>query len=209
MTVNLSIRSAAEFKTMLKLFWQPERHLLDLNSLRKLNFFFFFSLSKHGNRKYETKQFSAWGYKWKLIIYPNGNDEEDVSDYISVYLAMAETDKRWGFEVNVMFSILLYNHKLNRYAYSPGRVCRFHERNTESGYSKFISLEYFKKRCKGYLVDDRCVFGADVFVLNPRRVIELESVIEEPNMGKHIIWKSSELSRMRSCHKSEVFNAGE
>ncbi|EYU41028.1 hypothetical protein MIMGU_mgv1a023824mg [Erythranthe guttata] len=117
-------------------------------------------LQKCGIDKYETKEFDVGEYKWRLIIYPNG-------DYISVYLATADKGAlRVSKEVNVVFSIFLFNQISNIYLSSLGITRRFHALKSEWGFSKFISKKILCDPSKGYLVNDNCVFGAEVCVLN-------------------------------------------
>ncbi|XP_011033128.1 PREDICTED: TNF receptor-associated factor family protein DDB_G0272340-like [Populus euphratica] len=46
----------------------------------------FSSLWKNAVETYESGVFEAGGYKWKLVLYPNGNKSNNVKDYISLYL---------------------------------------------------------------------------------------------------------------------------
>ncbi|KAJ0093127.1 hypothetical protein Patl1_24768 [Pistacia atlantica] len=49
-----------------------------------------FSLLSETAEKYESAEFEAGGYKWKLVLHPNGNKSKNVEDHISLYLAMAD-----------------------------------------------------------------------------------------------------------------------
>ncbi|KAL8048895.1 hypothetical protein ABFX02_07G096800 [Erythranthe guttata] len=125
-------------------------------------------LGTFGIDKYETREFVAGDYKWKLIIYPNGdNIVEKDSGHVSVYLAIADTSslpKNW--EVNATFSIFLYNH-------ISGRTRRFQGMKSKWGFSKFISKESLTDPSNGYVVyDNPCVFGAEVFVVKKEAVTE-------------------------------------
>ncbi|KAG8366332.1 hypothetical protein BUALT_Bualt17G0068800 [Buddleja alternifolia] len=130
-------------------------------------------LSENGFDKYETTDFVAGDYKWRLILYPNGRDDGNKDDHISVYLAIVDTSSlpaRW--EVNAIFSIFLLNQKLDNFLSLRGRIRRFHAVNPEWGFSKFISKKSFTDPCNGYLVDDNCVFGAEVFVIKSQGAVE-------------------------------------
>ncbi|XP_070055492.1 uncharacterized protein [Nicotiana tomentosiformis] len=60
--------------------------------------------------------FEAGGYKWKMIIYPDGNGSEKGSEHISVYLAISETSSLpSGWEVNAMFTFFLFNQLCDNY----------------------------------------------------------------------------------------------
>ncbi|KAL8048882.1 hypothetical protein ABFX02_07G096100 [Erythranthe guttata] len=66
------------------------------------------SFYKSGMDKFETNEFVAGDYKWRLIIHPNGDGTVKYCDYVSVYLAMADTSSLpANWEVNVVFSISL------------------------------------------------------------------------------------------------------
>ncbi|RXH80064.1 hypothetical protein DVH24_041211 [Malus domestica] len=45
-------------------------------------------LTEKSLEKYESGDFEARGYKWKLVFYPNGNKNRNVKEHISLYLVM-------------------------------------------------------------------------------------------------------------------------
>ncbi|XP_019244629.1 PREDICTED: MATH domain and coiled-coil domain-containing protein At3g58250-like [Nicotiana attenuata] len=93
----------------------PVRYLLKFES--------FSVLSTNGINKYESSVFESCGYKWKLIIYPDG-DVEDGHDHISVYLAIAETSSlQAGWEVNATFSFLIFDQIHDNYLIMRGSFC--------------------------------------------------------------------------------------
>ncbi|KAM3380908.1 hypothetical protein P3S68_006481 [Capsicum galapagoense] len=56
------------------------------------------------------------GYKWKMIIYPNGNTRDNESGHISVYLAISGTSSLpAGWEVNAIFTFLMFNQLCGNY----------------------------------------------------------------------------------------------
>ncbi|KAL9162497.1 hypothetical protein ABFS82_07G093600 [Erythranthe guttata] len=168
-----------------------------------------FSLfEKYQIEKYETKEFAAGKYKWKLIIYPNGDDNigKD-SGYVSVYLAMVDTCSQ-PVEVNAVFSIFLFNHISGKYLSSLGRTRRFLGMKSKWGFSKFISKESLKDPSNGYVVGDKsCVFGAEVFVANKEAITQFVSSrnVDIPYKRDLIIPNYSKIERY---WKSEEFGAG-
>ncbi|XP_012851649.1 PREDICTED: ubiquitin carboxyl-terminal hydrolase 12-like [Erythranthe guttata] len=123
--------------------------------------------------EYETREFVAEDYKWRLIIYFNGKNCE----YVSVSLAMADTSSLpANWEVNVVFNIFLYNQISGNYLSSPGRTRCFLETKSEWGISKFISKKILSDPSNGYLVNDNIVFGAEVFVVKKDAIIECVSL---------------------------------
>ncbi|XP_075108635.1 MATH domain and coiled-coil domain-containing protein At3g58250-like isoform X1 [Nicotiana tabacum] len=126
----------------------------------------FYKLSENGIDMYESNEFEACGYKWKLIIYPNGDDNIEGNDYISVYLAIAnDSSLPGGWEANAVFSFFLFNHLCENYLVIRGQVLRFHKVKSKWGFSKFISHKALKEQSDGYLVDDSIIIGAEVFVV--------------------------------------------
>ncbi|EYU41022.1 hypothetical protein MIMGU_mgv1a024200mg [Erythranthe guttata] len=103
----------------------------------------------------------------KLIIYPNGdNIVGKDSGYVSVYLAIADTSSLpTNWEVNVVFNIFLFNQISANYLCSLGRTRCFQPMKSEWGFSKFISKKIMSEPSNGYLVDDNCVFGVEVFLV--------------------------------------------
>ncbi|KAM1300897.1 hypothetical protein ACFX2H_012000 [Malus domestica] len=65
-------------------------------------------LTKITADKYESGGFEAGEYKWKLVLYPNGNKKKNVEAHISVYLEMVGADSfQTGREVYVDFRFFL------------------------------------------------------------------------------------------------------
>ncbi|GKG47546.1 small GTPase superfamily protein, partial [Tanacetum coccineum] len=59
---------------------EPAHYMLKIES---------FSLcSQAGTPKFESDIFEASGYKWRLELYPNGNEEENAGNNISIYLTI-------------------------------------------------------------------------------------------------------------------------
>lgn len=60
------------------------------------------------------------------------------------------------------------------------QVRRFHRAKREDGFSQLIALATFKEASNGYLVNDSCEFGAEVFVLEKRSKGSCLQVLREP-----------------------------
>ncbi|KAL9162501.1 hypothetical protein ABFS82_07G094000 [Erythranthe guttata] len=158
--------------------------------------------------KYETKEFAAGEYKWKLIIYPNGDDNVGKdSGYVSVYLAMVDTCSQ-PVEVNAVFSIFLFNHISGKYLSSLGRTRRFLGTKSKWGFSKFISKESLTDPSNGYVVADKsCVFGAEVFVAKKEAITQCVSS-RNVDIPYKRDWIIPNYSKIKQFWESEVFCAG-
>ena len=51
------------------------------------------------------------------------------------------------------------------------------------GFAQFLSLDVLKDPCNGYLMDDSCIFGAEVFVIKYSGKGECLSMIKDPDDG--------------------------
>ncbi|KAL3324309.1 hypothetical protein AABB24_038475 [Solanum stoloniferum] len=98
-----------------------------------------------------------------MIIYPDGNRNEKGSEHIPVYLAITGTGSLpAGWEVNVTVTFFLFNQLCNNYFTVRGKMHRFHFVKSEWGLPKFLPHKIFKEA--GYLVYDKCSFGAEILV---------------------------------------------
>ncbi|KAI3459810.1 hypothetical protein Pfo_016473, partial [Paulownia fortunei] len=156
-------------------------------------------LSEYGIQKYESRNL-------RLIIYPDGHKSENEGEHISVYLSMVGSSSLpVHCEVNAIFSIFLFNQILDNYLCFPVR--RFHALKSIWGFSKLISKKSSTDESNGYLVDDNCVFGAEVFVIKSQRVIESASLLKFTYPYKRD-WKNSEFSKLEDVWTFQEFTAG-
>ncbi|KAJ0105627.1 hypothetical protein Patl1_19260 [Pistacia atlantica] len=156
-------------------------------------------LSKAPLPKYTSNQFDAGGYKWKLSLYPSGDKQKDGEGFISIYLALTETSSfSSGWDVNVVFNFFILDQLQNKYIVVQEWIeRRYHAMKTEWGITKFIDLEMFHNPLKGYLIDDTCVFGAEVFVVKSTFKGERLSMVKEPTTYFYT-WKVSNFSTLSS-----------
>lgn len=79
---------------------------------------------------------------------------------------------------------------------------------TEWRIPKFIDLVTFKDPSKGYLINDACVFGAEVFVLNATTKGDCLSLIHRPVKGSYT-WKFGKFSSANlKLYESQPFGVG-
>ncbi|KAH9753443.1 TRAF-like family protein [Citrus sinensis] len=166
----------------------------------------FSSLVENDVENYKSLEFDAGGYKWKLVVYPNGNKNENVKDHISIYLAMVDTSSLGlGWEVYVIFRLFVLDQKKDEFLIlqdAMGKQRRFHGLKLEWGFDQFIPLEEFINASNGYLMGDTCVFGAEVFCLSMKKLTSASNY-------KHV-WKIKNFSKLPdNIYESEVFVAGD
>ncbi|XP_016580602.1 ubiquitin C-terminal hydrolase 12 isoform X1 [Capsicum annuum] len=100
----------------------------------------FTRLSESGIYKFESNEFEAAGYKWKMIIYHDGNTRENGSGHISVYLAISGTSSLLvGWEVNAIFTFFLFDQIHDNYLSVRGKKQLFQPIKSLWGLPKFLS----------------------------------------------------------------------
>ncbi|KAM3759526.1 hypothetical protein ACB098_01G126900 [Castanea mollissima] len=172
-------------------------------------------LAKNSIERYETGAFESGGYKWKLAIYPNGNKIKNANEHVSLYLAIESTDSLPpGWEVHAVFRFFLLDQTRDNYLIiqdTTKKERRFRGMKLEWGLDKAISLKAFNDVSNGFLVDDTCVFGAEVFVCKERSTGKGEcvSLIKDAIANKYV-WKIENYSKLNAeSYDSKPFNAGD
>ncbi|KAL6204217.1 hypothetical protein ACLB2K_021485 [Fragaria x ananassa] len=173
----------------------PKHYRLVINSFSSLT----------SEEKYESGEFEAGGYKWKLVLFPNGNKDRDVKDHISLYLKMGGKDAIKPHKiVTIDYKLFLLNRHNGKERY---RVLEHTNKKEKkycfyktivgclAGFDLFIPLDLFRDTSEGYLIDDRCEFGAEVFVSETTRVTNFSTL----NTPSHLYSKSFCFSKQSYC----------
>ncbi|WCJ32908.1 TRAF-like family protein [Euphorbia peplus] len=198
---------------------QPLQHfdiIRELRDLPPLHFLFRINNFSHlYNAKidnYQSTDFEVSGYKWRLSLYPSGNKNVDEKNHVSLYLRLSESNSLpLNREVNVYLKLFLYNHIRDKYLTvedTKGRVRRFHRMKQEWGFDQLIPLNVFNDASNGYLINDSCVFGAEVFVLEGCCKFECASAVKELGDNSYT-WKFENFAELEEeTYFSDVFVIG-
>ena len=90
-----------------------------------------------------------------------------------------------------------------------GVIRRFHDIKTEWGFHKFLSLECFNDLSQGYLFNDCCVFGAELFVHERNAKREILTMIKGP-INRTMDWKIENFSSLdKVTYYSRIFQVGD
>ncbi|PNX99472.1 ubiquitin carboxyl-terminal hydrolase family protein, partial [Trifolium pratense] len=118
-----------------------------------------FSQKKLKKKKVYSDVFEVGGSKWRLLIFPYGNNV----DFLSVYLAVANSYSLpcdWSRHANFSMKVV------NQYYYylSKRKVMkhRFNERESDWGFRYFIPFDELYNPSRGYLVNDTLVVEVEV-----------------------------------------------
>ncbi|XP_059462000.1 uncharacterized protein LOC132190995 [Corylus avellana] len=139
----------------------------------------------------------------RLVLYPNGKKNSNVNGHISLYLAIAATnDLPLGWEVNVHIRFFVFDQIRDKYLSihdASGRVRRFHKLKTEWGFDQLLFHDTLNDSSNGYLVDDTCVLGAEVFVIKCTGKGESLSMINEPQ-SNIFTWRIDNFTNMKNAY---------
>ncbi|KAK3404308.1 hypothetical protein EUGRSUZ_K00612 [Eucalyptus grandis] len=166
-----------------------------------------FSLfAKKNMEKYESGEFEAGRYKWKLILYPNGDKSRNGEDHVSVYLAVSGMSPfqlgseirpfQLGWEIHAVVRLSVYDQTCDRYFTVQGRVARFHALKTEWGVPRYMPLKTFTNPSNGYLW------------MTPSSGVGECLMLKESASYTHE-WRISRLSSLGDESFSDVFTAGD
>ncbi|GAB4852766.1 hypothetical protein Ancab_016974 [Ancistrocladus abbreviatus] len=141
---------------------EPSHFIFEIESFSSLQK----SIATTGTDRIESSEFSAGGQRWALVIYPNGNKKQEVSNgCISLYLKML--DKPIGGQsVYTSFKFFIFDKIRETYTIIQDvRERKFDAGHLEWGVVQALSIADFNDRNKGWLVNDSCTFGAEVYVI--------------------------------------------
>lgn len=94
------------------------------------------------------------------------------------------------------------------YVLLAGKSKRFDWVKNEWGYSNFISIDDFKEPTNGYLVDDTCLFGVEVFVSQSSGLRECLSILNIANTSYNYTWNIIRFSKLSEDFHLDEFIVG-
>ncbi|KAM6600484.1 hypothetical protein CsatA_020093 [Cannabis sativa] len=114
------------------------------------------------------------GYKWRILVFPKGNNVE----HLSVYLAVADSvTLSHGWSIYAMFSLSVINQLDHRNTVTRELEHEFKAGEKNWGIPSFLALGELHDPKKGFLVNDSCIVKAEVTLKKEEDEKELE--IEE------------------------------
>ncbi|RWR80358.1 ubiquitin carboxyl-terminal hydrolase 12 isoform X1 [Cinnamomum micranthum f. kanehirae] len=112
-------------------------------------------------KKQYSDVFVVGGYKWRVLIFPKGNNV----DHLSMYLDVADsTTLPYGWSRYAQFSLAIVNQIHNKYTVRKDTQHQFYARESDWGFTSFMPLSELYDPIRGYLVNDTCIVEAEVVV---------------------------------------------
>ncbi|KAK4778356.1 hypothetical protein SAY87_018543 [Trapa incisa] len=124
------------------------------------------NFSRLNVKKLYSDIFVVGGYKWRILIFPKGNNV----DHLSIYLDVADSAALpYGWSRYAQFSLAVINQAQNRYSARKETQHQFNARESDWGFTSFMPLAELYNLTKGYLMHDTCIIEADVAV---RKIVD-------------------------------------
>ncbi|KAH1099537.1 hypothetical protein GLYMA_13G027600v4 [Glycine max] len=124
------------------------------------------NFSRLNTKKLYSEIFVVGGYKWRVLIFPKGNNV----DYLSMYLDVADSASLpYGWSRYAQFSLAVVNQMHNKYSVRKDTQHQFNARESDWGFTSFMPLGELYDPSRGYLVHDTLIVEAEVLV---RRIVD-------------------------------------
>ncbi|XP_011626363.1 ubiquitin carboxyl-terminal hydrolase 13 isoform X1 [Amborella trichopoda] len=124
------------------------------------------NFSRLNSKKHYSDIFVVGGYKWRVLIFPKGNNV----DHLSMYLDVADSATLpYGWSRYAQFCLSVVNQLNSKYTIRKDTQHQFNARESDWGFTSFMPLSDLYDPNKGYLVNDTVVVEAEVAV---RRVVD-------------------------------------
>ncbi|KAJ7975932.1 Ubiquitin carboxyl-terminal hydrolase family protein [Quillaja saponaria] len=117
--------------------------------------------SKLNTRKHYSEVFMIGGNQWRILIFPNGNNVDNLSIYLDVVDAK---DLPFGWSRLADFKLTVISQINKKYSITKETQHTFNARENDWGFTSFIPLSELRNLAKGYLVNDTCIVEAEVSV---------------------------------------------
>ncbi|PON44923.1 Ubiquitinyl hydrolase [Parasponia andersonii] len=135
------------------------------------------NFTRLNTKKHYSDVFVVGGYKWRILIFPKGNNV----DYLSMYLDVADSPTLpYGWTRYAQFSLAVVNPINNKYSIRKDTQHQFNARESDWGFTSFMPLSDLYDPSRGYLVNDTCVVEAEVAV---RKVLDYWSYDSKKETG--------------------------
>ncbi|KAL8029537.1 hypothetical protein ABFX02_14G230900 [Erythranthe guttata] len=117
--------------------------------------------SRSSMKKLYSGVFDLGEYKWRILIFPKGNNAE----FLSMYLDVADSASLpYGWTRYAHFSLTVVNQVHSKYSVRKETQHQFNARENDWGFTSFMPLGELYDPSRGYLVNDTCVIEAEVAV---------------------------------------------
>ncbi|XP_020085530.1 ubiquitin carboxyl-terminal hydrolase 12-like [Ananas comosus] len=171
----------------------------------------FSSLINLGNEWTNSSSFDAKGLKWYIRVNPMDTKSGDTKRHVSLKLELVRSSVQPNIVIEAVFKLLIYD-QLRRKHVENIVTDHFHATSTASGSLFMIPLDTLKESSAGFLINDSCIFGAEVVKVRKVRqdtVSETLFVQKSKNASDVFSWEIEKFTELQKPYStSKVFAAG-
>ncbi|GAB4852965.1 hypothetical protein Ancab_040577 [Ancistrocladus abbreviatus] len=162
------------------------------------------SAERTRSHRIESSEFNAGGHSWVMVMYPKGNKNDNSRDHISLYLRLVNKPTEGG-AVLASFKFFIFDKKRETYiTIIITKDRRFDATHPEWGIARALHVDDFTDEANGLLINNSCVIGAEVYVLQNITKIARLSLVEKTT-GRTHTWKVNNYTRLRADKYSPSF----
>ncbi|KAJ6869924.1 Peptidase C19 [Populus alba x Populus x berolinensis] len=110
------------------------------------------NFTRLNTKKHYSDIFIVGSYKWRVLIFPKGNNV----DHLSIFA--------YGWSRYAQFSLAVVNQIHNKYSIRKDTQHQFNARESDWGFTSFMPLSELYDPSRGYLVNATVVIEAEVAV---------------------------------------------
>ncbi|KAF6150148.1 hypothetical protein GIB67_023103 [Kingdonia uniflora] len=134
-------------------------------------------VSRLNTKKHYSDVFVVGGYKWRVLIFPKGNNV----DHLSMYLDVADaTSLPYAWSRYAHFSLAIVNQIHNKYSVRKDTQHQFTGRESDWGFTSFMPLSELYDPGRGFIVNDTVIVEAEVAV---RKIVDYWSYDSKKETG--------------------------
>ncbi|EFJ14291.1 hypothetical protein SELMODRAFT_120631, partial [Selaginella moellendorffii] len=135
------------------------------------------NFSKITIKKYYSDPFVIGGYKWRILVFTQGNNV----DCLSMYLDVADSASlSYGWSRFAQFNLAVINQFDPKLSIRKDTQHHFNAKESDWGFTSFMPLHDLYDPGRGYLVNDTLILEADV---NVRKMVDSFSYDSKKETG--------------------------
>ncbi|XP_021824029.1 MATH domain and coiled-coil domain-containing protein At3g58270-like [Prunus avium] len=142
------------------------------------------NFSKLNNQKLYSEVFLIGDWKWRILIFPKGNNVKQLSVYLEVVDA---SDLPFLWTRYAEFSLTVVDQLNSNKSITKDSKHGFNSSESDWGFTSFMALSELCDSNKGFLRNDKCIITADVSV----RKVDIR-ILEDQGTGSSATIEPSE-----------------
>ncbi|XP_058740730.1 MATH domain and coiled-coil domain-containing protein At3g58250-like [Vicia villosa] len=121
------------------------------------------NFSRLKTNEVRSKPFILGGYPWRILLFPKGNND---AKHLSIYLEAVKTaNMSEGWQREVKLKLVVFNQVDEKMTIIKESKNEFNaSQENDLGFKSFMTLSELHDPDKGFIVNDTCIIGTQVFI---------------------------------------------